>query len=134
MPLVSSDLIEAMVTAYPRYVREQVGRFGVTEGLDGIITDGARWLETQLRELLGRPFPAQRRAPLELFQEAMKYPTALLADAGCEAVARDDVTAAALPGDLFDLAPASTRDLGEELWALHLRWGAAKAAAIKPLL
>ena len=134
IPPVSSDLIEAMVIAYPRYVREQVGRFGVEGGLDRVIVEGARWLEEQLRELLGKPFPAQRRAPLELFQEAMKYPTAMLAEAGCASVARDDVTAAALPGDLYDLAPASTRDLGEELWALHLRWGAAKAAAIKPLL
>ena len=41
------------------------------------------------------------------------------------------IAEAALPGDVYDLAPASTRDLGDEVWALHLAWGAAKAAAFK---
>ncbi len=40
------------------------------------------------------------------------------------------VAASALPGDLYDLAPASSQSLGEEAWRAHLAWGAAKAAAV----
>ena len=43
---------------------------------------------------------------------------------------RDEVTVNALPGDRYGLAPASSRELGDEVWEAHLRWGAAKAAAL----
>lgn len=134
IPAVSQALRDALVLVYPGYVRHRTGRFGPVAGLDQAIEAGSEWLESQLDSLLSLPFQEQRRAPLELFQEAMKYPTAALTDAGHEPARRDAVTTSALPGDLYDLAPASTRDLGDDLWARHLEWGAAKAQAIKSLL
>lgn len=97
------------------------------------ITEGEAWLAVSLEELLGRPFAAQSRSPLEVFQEAMRFPTAALFAAGAHPVARDEVTAVALPGDLYDLAPASSQELGETAWHAHLAWGAAKAAAVRPV-
>ncbi|MFO7293394.1 MAG: hypothetical protein FWJ92_03895 [Actinomycetes bacterium] len=130
MPEESRRLLEALVAAYPDHVRRRVGAREVA-GLDGAIEAGRRWLEESLTELLSLPFTEQRRGPLELFQAAMVFPTECMAEAGLEPVSRDPVAEAALPGDVYDLAPASTRDLGEEVWSLHLAWGAAKAAAFR---
>ncbi len=102
-----------------------------TPGLDSALAAGERWLDRELRAQLARPFRHQTRGPLEIFQEAVKFPTEALTAAGVAAVSRDEVTAHALPGDVYDLAPASTRDLGEEVWRAHLAWGAAKAAALR---
>ncbi len=95
------------------------------------IEDGERWLTETLEHLLGLTFEQQRRGPLEIFQEAMRFPTAVLADLGVETVERDAAAVTAIPGDVFDLAPASSAALGEDVWRAHLAWGAAKAAAMR---
>ncbi|MGH8911394.1 MAG: hypothetical protein ACRDVD_02700 [Acidimicrobiia bacterium] len=126
---VSRRLCEALVEAYPAHVR---GRLGEDEipGLDQAVADGREWLAGALYDLLRQPFPEQRRGPLEIFQEAMRFPTAHLAETERPPARRDPIAISALPGDVYDLAPASTRDLGEDVWMLHLAWGAAKAAAV----
>lgn len=128
IPEVSLRLMEALVAAYPAHVRSRLP--AEPAGLDEALAQGSEWLGATLADLLSRPFVDQRRGPLEVFQEAMRYPTRCLAAAGAEPVVRDPVAEEALPGDVYDLAPASTRDLGEEVWLAHLRWGAAKAAAV----
>ena len=132
MTPIAAELVSALVTAYAPHVRDKVARLGleVPPGLDGAIEEGRRWLEKALPDLLGRPFPSQDRGPLELFQAALRFPTAALEQAGQQAVPRDELVANALPGDLFDLAPASSNDLGEAAWKAHLAWGASKAAAM----
>lgn len=125
---VARRLREALVAAYGPYVRARSG--DTSEGMDAAISAGAAWLEEALDELLAMPFAEQPRGPLELFQEAMRAPTEYLQGRGVAAVARDEATTAALPGDLYDLAPASSRDLGEEVWICHLAWGTAKAQAM----
>jgi len=94
------------------------------------IDDGERWLADQLDQLLSEPFDRQRRGPLELFQEAMRFPTSALLDLGVDRVDRDVMAAQAIPGDVFDLAPASSAALGDTAWHAHLAWGAAKANAL----
>lgn len=128
MPDISQRLAEALVAAYPDYLRRRITE--EVPGLEEEIIAGADWLRESLEELLSRPFSEQHRGPLELFQAAMSFPTAALASAGVEPRRRDSVAASALPGDVYDLAPASSRDLGDEVWALHLSWGAAKARAV----
>lgn len=128
MPEVSRRLAEALVVAYPEYVRRRTPT--EVPGLAEAIEAGADWLEGALAALLSLPFEQQSRGPLELFQEAMRFPTEALASAGVEPRRRDPVASSALPGDVYDLAPASSRDLGEEVWARHLAWGAAKARAL----
>ena len=124
--------MDVLVDAYGAYVRaavvQRIGRSPA--GLDEALGEGRRWLHDALECLLGRPYPLQDRGPLELFQEAMRFPTVVLQAEGCPPVPRDDLTRSALPGDLYDLAPASSRDLGDEVWRAHLAWGATKAAAM----
>lgn len=123
------ELRDAFVDAYPGFVERRCSALGVPTPTDEV-RDGQDWLRTELAQLLSLPFAAQRRGPLELFQEAMRFPTAALLRSGVEPVQRSEVATAALPGDVFDLAPASSQDLGEEAWHAHLRWGAAKAKAL----
>jgi len=95
------------------------------------IDEGEEWLADVLENLLAEPFDRQRRGPLELFQEAMRFPTAALMELGVDPVERDPMAAQAIPGDVFDLAPASSSVLGEAVWHTHLVWGAAKANAMR---
>lgn len=125
---VAVMLIDLLVAAYPDHVRARLA--DEVDGLAAAIDDGVDWLRDTLVSELSRPFPEQRRGPLEIFQEAMKFPTAVLERSGLGASQRDAVAGSALPGDVYDLAPASTRDLGEDVWSAHLSWGAAKAAAL----
>lgn len=91
---------------------------------------GAEWLGTSLDELLVLPYRLQPRSPLELFQEALAPANEALAAAGVSPPSRDAAAEAALPGDRYDLAPASSAALGEVAWRAHLVWGAAKAGAV----
>lgn len=129
MPEESRRLQRALVGAYGAHVKRRLGDVEVV-GLDETLAEGERWLASALTELLSLPFEDQRRGPLEIFQEAMEFPTRRLREADVDPPARDPVAEAALPGDVYDLAPASSRDLGEEVWSIHLSWGATKAAAI----
>ncbi len=60
----------------------------------------------------------------------MRFPGDLLAAEGVPPRSRDRVAEGALPGDRYDLAPASSRALGDEAWRAHLAWGLAKAQAL----
>lgn len=131
---VSERLTRLLVDAYRPHVLGRLDELGLPrpDGLEPALEAGAAWLEARLRDLLDRPFPSQPRGPLEVFQEAMRFPTDLLAGAGVDPVRRDEVAEQALPGDRYHLAPASSAALGEEVWRAHLEWGAVKAASIVP--
>ena len=100
----------------------------------GSIDDAEDWLDETLQALLEQPFAEQRRSPLEIVQEAMAGITEALTAAGAPPVLRDPVAVAALPGDLYGIAPASSSALGEESFQAHIAWGAAKAKALAPLV
>lgn len=129
MSAVADDLKEAMVGAYPSYIegRVRAQQLELPETFEDALAAGRLWLRSSLEDLLARPYAEQRRGPLEVFQEAMRFPTEALSVAGVEAAARDAGAEAALPGDLFNLAPASSRQISEEVWLAHLAWGADKA-------
>lgn len=128
----ASTLLDQLVGAYRPYVRRVAGEHGwdTVEGVDAAVEAGAAWLEMALEELLDQRFDAQRRGPLEVFQEAMRFPSAALAAVGIPEVPRQAIAMKALPGDVYDLAPESSRLLGEDVWYAHLAWGAAKARAM----
>lgn len=130
LPAVARRLVEVMVDVYPDRVRDRLGETW-PEGMDAAVEEGQLWLARELEELLSQPFIEQRRGPLEVFQAAMSFPTARLEAAGVEPARRDQVAEAALPGDVYDLAPASSSELGDDAWSAHLQWGAAKAAAVR---
>jgi len=121
----ASRLREALVAAFRPYLEDRLGeRFPACAAAVG---EGETWLGEQLDRLLELPFASQPRVPLELFQEATSFPTRALQAASHVPTRRDPVTENALPGDIYGLAPASSFDLGEEVWQAHLAWGAAKA-------
>lgn len=127
-----SDLSERLVGAYRPYVlaRCEARGWDETALLQAALDEGEIWLEESLEAVLSLPFQQQRRGPLEVFQEAMKFPTQALVEAGIPRPERDQTAVRALPGDYYGLAPASTRELGEDVWSAHMAWGAQKAAAL----
>lgn len=126
-------LRDALVEVYRPWLTHHFATQGWELGpsLSDAVDEGERWLGDQLDQLLSQPFERQRRGPLELFQEAMRFPTAALVDLGLDPVERDEIAKRAIPGDLFDLAPASSSSLGDTVWHAHLAWGAKKAAAMR---
>ena len=129
----SEALRSALVAAYHPYLQRALAERGLSvPGLDPALDEGRAWLDQSLAALLSKPFREQSRGPLEVFQEAIRFPTEALYAVGAEAPTRDETARVALPGDLYDLAPSSSQALGEEVWEAHLAWGAAKARAYRP--
>jgi hypothetical protein len=128
---VAKDLRDALVAALPPYLEDRLAARG-WPSQPAATRAGVEWLTNSLDELLTMPYLLQRRTPLELFQEALAPANEALADAGVSPPQRDAAAQAALPGDRYDLAPASSAALGEATWTAHLRWGAAKARAVAP--
>ena len=129
---VAQELFDEFVAVYRPTMEERIaaGGFSLSPGVEGAITRGEEWLRSELAALLEAPFLQQQRSPLEVFQEAARFPTEALSAAGAAPVKRDHVSASALPGDLFGLAPASSQDMTSDAWRAHLAWGAAKAQAM----
>jgi hypothetical protein len=81
----------------------------------------------RVRALLDADIDEQRSTPLAIVRSAVRFPTAVLAAAGCPEVVRDDFAVRAFPADVYDLSPASLADLSEDLRELGIVWGASKA-------
>ncbi len=124
-------LAEAMAAAFLPYLEAKTRERGYPSLDEDTLAMTAKTLRSELNELLAQPASVQRRSPLQVFQAAFAEPNRLLAELGTEPPGRDPMAAQALPGDLYDLAPTSSSELGEEVWEAHLAWGLAKAAAIK---
>jgi hypothetical protein len=85
-----------------------------------------------LRALLEADPPAQRATPLQVVRDAVREPTAVLADAGLPDVVRDHFEERSFPLDRYGLAPRTFADLGDdELGPAQLAWGMAKAAVLR---
>ena len=80
-----------------------------------------------VRVLLERDIDEQDTTPLSLLRGAVRYPTAVLHEAGVPPIERDEVRARLFPDDIYDLAPASFADIDPALAEPGLMWGAAKA-------
>ncbi|NNC92434.1 MAG: hypothetical protein HKN80_08045, partial [Acidimicrobiia bacterium] len=130
----ASALHSAFVGAFIPYLKGILDERRLPPLPDEALSSARAWLEEELAHLLALPFSRQHRSPLEVVQEAMAGPTAELDRVGAVAPLRDPVAVAALPGDRYGLAPASSNVLGEEAFAAHMAWGIAKAAALAPLV
>jgi hypothetical protein len=80
-----------------------------------------------IRALLESDISQQRSTPLALLRQAVRYPTAVLRQAGAPPVQRDRFARDAFPDDLYDLSPATWGDVDPSLTELGIAWGAAKA-------
>lgn len=80
-----------------------------------------------VRALLLFDVDEQQTTPLALLRAAVRYPTAVLREAGVPPVERDSFAEQAFPDDVYGLAPASFADLDPDLAEAGIAWGAAKA-------
>jgi len=96
-------------------------------------TDAAtRRVSVELTQLLATDPAEQPVTPLEVVRSGIREPTAVLADAGVAAVARDEFEERSFPNDRYGLTPRTFADLGDdELGPLHLVWGLAKAETLR---
>ena len=129
---VAQTLFDQFTSVYRSTMEERLGAggFPVSEAVDEAIAEGEAWLRAELLALLDTPFAKQQRSPLEVFQDAARFPTTALGSMRATPVNRDQVASSALPGDIFGLAPASSQELTSDAWRAHLAWGAEKAAAM----
>lgn len=81
----------------------------------------------RIRALLAEDVDEQAGTPLSLLRTAVRHPTEVLAAAGVPPVERDDFARQAFPDDVYDLTPASFRDVSPALEGPGVAWGAAKA-------
>jgi len=134
MDAPASALHSAFVGAFSPYLKGILEERGLPGVPAEVVATAEEWLATELGALLDLPYPQQRRSPLEVVQEAMSGPTAALEATGAKPPLRDPVSVAALPGDTFGIAPASSSALGEQAFQAHLAWGVEKAQTMAPLL
>ena len=130
-----------MVDVLPRWVERSVVRVvtawqgsppaeGVVEAAREAGRRAAVEVGADVRALLAADIDEQRSTPLSVLRAAaIRYPTAVLRDAGVPPVERDPVQVRLLPDDVYDLSPATFADVDPALAEPGLVWGAAKALA-----
>ncbi len=127
----SRRVAEAFGAALGPYL---TGRVGALTGDDALVADVVGAAQDAMRAALagwvGLGAGAQRRSPLELLREALDAATVVLSAAGVPPVERDPQQASLLPGDIYDLVPPTSRDLGDEALHAHVAWGLARAEAM----
>jgi hypothetical protein len=92
--------------------------------------EAAAAVGSELRRLLALDAERQPTNPLSVLRAAVRYPTAVLQRAGVPPVVRDEYRERAFPDDLYDLAPATWRDVDEGLHEPGIIWGAWKAKTV----
>ena len=128
----SDRLTAAMMSAFPDYLWRRLRELGVVAGsaVERAVAAATIRLEQGLSELLARRLSEQAKSPLELCREATAEVTAALTASGLTPPERDEWETDRHPDDVYGLYPASSQDLGEEAWRLHLDWGVAKAQRV----
>jgi hypothetical protein len=129
-----ADGIEAAISGWVVACVERIlvayrGQVGVDErrAAEAAGADARADVAPQVRALLQTDIDEQRTSPLALVRGAVRYPTAVLEQAGVPPVERDPFTVRQFPDDPYDLVPASFADLDPALHEPGLTWGAAKA-------
>lgn len=130
-------LADGVAVALPGWVERSVERLAVAWAgrLDPEVAEAARAagaearteVAPRVRALLALDLDEQRTNPLALVRQAVRFPTAVLREAGVPPVERDEVAERQLPDDPYDLTPTSFADLDPALHEPGLEWGAAKA-------
>ena len=131
-----SQLVAAFVSALPEYIVGRLRLIEVTadESIAAALQLSTNQLEQDLVDLLARPAADQTESPLEMVRRATEPISQALEELGVPPVERDDWEREAHPDDRYGLYPATSRDLGEQAWRLHIDWGKQKAKAIAGLV
>lgn len=127
-----TDLAKALVEEFPNYLRKRLEAMAISEtrGVTDAIKSATLDLSAALRALAAQTPQEQLKSPLELVREATLTLTEALEQAGVRSPDRDEWAWEVHPEDTFDLYPASSKDLGEQAWQLHLAWGIDKARLV----
>jgi hypothetical protein len=136
----ATALADAVEVALPRWVERSVTRIVVAwtgAPPDAAVAEAARdagrraaaEVGAEVRALLAADIDEQWTTPLSLLRSAVRYPTRVLEEAGVPPVERDPIQERLLPGDIYDLSPASFADVDPALAEPGMVWGAAKALA-----
>ena len=125
-------LAAALVGAFPGFVEGKLNSLGVAAESDILYAaeSGCIVLGHALHELMSTSLALQEHSPLELVRAATHPLSEALVAAGVPPPERDEYAAVLHPEDVYDLYPASSRELGEEVWDLHVRWGLDKAKVV----
>jgi hypothetical protein len=131
-----ADAVEAALPGWVRRSVERVARAWAGEVASPVLSradeEGARAVAEvgpELRRLLTADVDAQWTTPLSLLRGVVRYPTAVLTEAGVPPVVRDDYDERHFPDDRYGLTPRTFADVDPSLHDLGLRWAAAKARA-----
>ena len=122
-------LADAVAAAIPGWVRRSVARFAPGLDTEDAGRTAAADVGPRLRALLTADVDEQRGNPLAIVRDAVRYPTAVLRDAGIEAPVRSRFDAEHFPDDPYGLVPMTWRDVDESLHEPGIVWGAHKARA-----
>jgi hypothetical protein len=130
-------LVEAVEQAVPGWVERSVesrvvaARGSLPEDVHAAASvagaAAAADVAARLRDLLALDVEEQRANPLALLRTAVRYPTDVLRTAGIPPVARDEFSERSFPDDVYDLSPATWRDVDDSLFEPGIAWGAWKA-------
>ena len=123
-PWVEREVARIM-TAYFGQVSPDVAEAAHDAGVEATVV-----VTERLRAVLALDVEAQPTNPLSILRDAVRYPTGVLRVAGVPPVRRDDFRARVFPDDLYDLAPATWRDVDERLHEPGIIWGAWKAKTV----
>jgi hypothetical protein len=123
-PWVERSVVR-LVTAYRGEVAPEVVAQARLAGERARVEVGA-----ELRAFLATDVDEQRSNPLAILRAAVRYPTAVLREAGVPPVRRDEFQERAFPGDVYDLAPATWTDIGPEVQDAGIVWSAWKAKTV----
>lgn len=133
----AAALADAIEAALPGWVERSVarvmtdwrGEIGDEVRAAAVAAGGQAVAEVgpMLRALLATDIDEQATTPLSLLRGAVRYPTAVLRDAGVPPVRRDEQQERLFPDDVYDLAPATFADVDPALAEVGMAWGAAKA-------
>lgn len=123
---MATRLRATLVAAFPGYLRRRLADIGLLEddALAEVVAAATRRLGVSLGSGL------EREAPLELVRRATEPVTAALRERDVAPVSRDARSVELHPDDLFDLYPATSRDLGEDVWRVHMQWGLERARQV----
>ncbi len=129
-----ADAVEQALPAWvERSVRRRMAEAGrppepsVDEAAAEAGREAAAEVGAAVRSLVMSDIDAQATTPLSLLRGAVRYPAAVLKEAGVPPVERDEVQERLFPEDVYDLAPATFADIDPALAEPGLAWGASKA-------
>ena len=114
-----------LVTAYRGEVPAEVRASARDAGRRARADVGA-----ELRDFLALDVDRQATNPLAILRAAVRYPTAVLRDAGVPPVRRDEFKEQAFPDDVYDLVPATWKDVDPALQEPGIIWSAWKAKIV----